>query len=154
VLAAGLGQARSANQGTATRWDHVVPLQDLRAGSAKLNVSVFRSAPPAALRLDRASFPVALLEKHPLSTQLFVPLAPKRILVIVARGDERPDLSTLAAFVANGQGISYAPGVWHHPLVALDEELDLACFVHEDGGPGDCVEHALDDERPRVVGFD
>ncbi len=148
VLAAGIGSARVANQGTAQRFDRVLPLLDHRPGVAALNVSVFRSQP----RAERP-FEVALLEKHPLSTQLFVPMGARRYLVIVALGGERPDLATLAAFVATGrQGVSYAPGVWHHPLVALDEETDFACFVHEADDAGDCTEHALPaSARPRVL---
>lgn len=148
VLAAGIGPARVVNQGTAQRFDRVVPLADLRPGEASLNVSVFRSRP----RAERP-FEVALLEKHPASTQLFVPMAARRYLVIVALGGDRPDLATLGAFVANGrQGVSYAPGVWHHPIVALDDETDFACFVHETGTESDCTEHAIPaPERPHVV---
>lgn len=62
-----------------------------------------------------------------------------RYLVIVCGGGEAPDLGTLQAFVAQpGEGITYRPGVWHHPLVALDREADFACLVHEDGSAGDC----------------
>jgi ureidoglycolate lyase len=63
-----------------------------------------------------------------------------RYIALVALGGERPDLATLAAFVAEGpQGISYAPGVWHHPMLALDVETDFVVFVHEDGTDVDCV---------------
>jgi ureidoglycolate lyase len=63
-----------------------------------------------------------------------------RYIALVALGVERPDLSTLAAFVAEGpQGISYGPGVWHHPMLTLDSETDFVVFVHEDGTPEDCV---------------
>ena len=63
-----------------------------------------------------------------------------RYIALVALGGDRPDLSTLAAFVAEGpQGISYAPGVWHHPMLTLDSETDFVVFVHEDGAAEDCV---------------
>ena len=63
-----------------------------------------------------------------------------RYLVVVARGGDAPDLATLAAFVASGtQGVSYLPGVWHHPMIALDHEIDFTCLAWEDGTAGDCV---------------
>jgi ureidoglycolate lyase len=76
----------------------------------------------------------------------------ERYLVLVALGADRPDLATLAAFVATGaQGVSYRPGVWHHPMIALDDAIDFTCFVFEDGSAGDCVVASLPaDERPVV----
>jgi ureidoglycolate lyase len=89
-------------------------------------------------------FTVRTLEKHPLSTQLFVPLGAERYVVVVALGDAAPDLSTLSAFLASGkQGITYHPGVWHHTLMALDQPTDFSCLVWEDGGRDDCSVHEL-----------
>ena len=72
-------------------------------------------------------------------------------LVIVAlphEKDDEPDLSTLSAFVATGtQGITYRPGIWHHPMVALDHETDFFCLVYEDGTEADCTEAPLDAPR-------
>jgi len=123
-----------ANLGTALRFDDVVHCENLRAGAA-LKTKVFRSRP---VPFERR--PLALLEKHPHSTQLFIPMNASRYIALVCLGADRPDLSTLAAFVAEGpQGISYAPGVWHHPMLTLDKETDFVVFVHEDGTPDDCV---------------
>jgi ureidoglycolate lyase len=124
-----------ANLGTALRFDDVVDVVNTRGPSAKLAVKVFRSRP-----VPREKRPLALLEKHPCSTQLFIPMNGSRYIALVALGADRPDLSTLAAFVAEGaQGISYGPGVWHHPMLTLDVETDFVVFVHEDGSPEDCV---------------
>src|SRR5260370_983057 len=61
------------------------------------------------------------LERHPMSSQLFMPLSGRRFGVVVALGDTAPDPATLRAFVTNGrQGVNYAPGIWHHPVIALD----------------------------------
>lgn len=148
IMAAPRGEpGKPANQGTARRFDHLAALSDLRPGSARLNVTVFRCAPRAT-----GTFAIELLEKHPASTQIFVPMQAERYLVIVARGGDRPDLSTLGAFMASGtQGISYHPGVWHHPLVALDGETHFACFVFEDGSEGDCTVVSLAPEERRAV---
>jgi ureidoglycolate lyase len=149
IMASPRGEpGRPVNQGTARRFDHLAPLEDLRPGRAALNVSVFRCAP-------RTRWPLAveLLEKHPASTQVFVPMNARRYLAVVALGGDRPDLATLAAFVATGvQGISYHAGVWHHPMIALDSEVDFTCLVWEDGSPGDCtVVHYREGERVEVV---
>ncbi|MFI5300840.1 MAG: ureidoglycolate lyase [Polyangiales bacterium] len=139
---------RSANQGNARVFDRLVDLRNARPGAAALNVSAFRARP----RDVSDGLVVELLEKHPRSTQLFVPMGAARYLVVVALGGDAPDLSTLAAFVATGrQGVAYGPGVWHHPIVALDEPTDFACFVHEDGSADDCTLCRLDEaSRVRV----
>lgn len=138
------GAARPANQGTAQKSDHLAELVD-RPGS-RANVSVFRCTPRPLPHV------VALLEKHPASTQIFVPMNAERYLVIVALGEHEPDLATLRAFVAEGQqAISYRPGVWHHPMVALERETDFFCLVFEDGTDADCVEHAIPPEARVTV---
>lgn len=137
---------RSANQGSAQKSEHLAELVDLRQG-ARPNLSVFRCAP------REVPFEVKLLEKHGASTQVFVPMNATRYLVIVAKGDAEPDLSTLTAFVASGaQGITYRPGVWHHPMVALDQQTDFFCLVYEDGSDADCTEAPLPEgSRVRVL---
>ena len=84
----------------------------------------------SSLSADLCSFPftLRLLERHPYSSQVFVPLNVGKVkgyLVVVClnnEDDDKPDLSTLNAFVVpSTQGISYYPGVWHHPMIALGE---------------------------------
>ena len=54
----------------------------------------------------------------------------KRYVVIVALGLDEPDMSTLKAFMASGtDAISYHPGVWHHPLLCLDQALALVFLL-------------------------
>lgn len=120
----------SANAGTALRYDHLGTLDNLRPGKAAANLCVFRAQPFAG-----NPFVIRLLERHRHSTQLFIPMAgAERYLVVVCEGAQAPDLRTLKAFMARtGQGITYRPGIWHHPLVALDRPTDFACLVHEDG---------------------
>ena len=136
VMAAPHGEpGKPANLGTARRFNDLARLQNLRGERARLNVCHFRSQPQQTF-----PFEVRLLEKHPVSSQLFVPMNAQRYLVIVAPGEDAPDLRRAAAFVANGtQGVSYHPGVWHHPMIALDAQTDFACLVYEDDGEDDCV---------------
>lgn len=133
--------SKSANMGTAERYNHVGELKNLRESAASPNLCVFRSQP-----YPGSPFQIRLLERHPHSTQLFVPMSESaRYLVIVATGGDAPDLSTVRAFIArSGQGITYHPGVWHHPLIALDRETDFACVVYEDDSESDCDTRKID----------
>lgn len=139
VRAGAPSEARAANRGTALAWDALATIDNARGDRARAVASLFRC------RAHRApTLTVELLERHPDSTQLFAPLAASRYLVVVARGDEAPALETLAAFVVEGaQAITYAPGVWHHPMVALDDDADFVNLVHSDGTERDCDERAL-----------
>ncbi|KAJ1538776.1 hypothetical protein HK405_013505 [Cladochytrium tenue] len=130
------------------------------------NICVFRSVPT-----DTLPFPVRLLERHPYSSQLFVPMTrqvtasaarwpgPPRYLVVVApHAPGRPDLpdfSRLDAFVADSnQAVNYAPGTWHHPLIALHPALtDFACIVcergpHQEHPDEDCHVVRADSDHP------
>ena len=139
VLAAGAAPGLTTNQGTAQRFDFVGKLSNARP-QAKGNLAVVRAA---ALQLPLR---LRLLEKHPHSSQAFIPMRCARYLVCVAPtgADGFPELAKLCAFTCmSGQGINYHAGTWHHPLVALDEEADFAMLVWEDGTGEDCVEWPL-----------
>ena len=128
------GAAEPANDGSARRFNRLAALENRRPGAAAPNVCVFRVTP-----VEGNPVPLRALERHPESTQLFVPMAgAARYLVVVAPGAEAPRVEGLRAFVARaGQGISYRPGTWHHPLLALDAVTDFTCLVHEAGDAGD-----------------
>jgi ureidoglycolate lyase len=50
----------------------------------------------------------------------------------------------MQAFVARGfQGVSYARGVWHHPLIALHKASDFL-VVDRSGLGNNCDQVALD----------
>jgi ureidoglycolate lyase len=139
VAARAMASARSANHGTALAWDALATLVNLRGDSARATASLFRCR-----AFTESALEVRLLERHPGSTQMFVPMRASRFLVVVALGGDAPDLSTLAAFVVEGpQAITYAPGVWHHPMVALDAETDFVNLLFSDGTAGDCDERAF-----------
>jgi ureidoglycolate lyase len=133
----------SANLGTAQRYNHLTKLQNLRPG-ATANLCVFRCQP--MVQAGERHFDVGLLERHAQSTQAFIPMhAAGGYLVVVSRGGERPEPATLQAFVASPtQGITYHPGIWHHPLVVLSRPADFACLVWEDGSDDDCEVVRLD----------
>jgi ureidoglycolate lyase len=140
VVEAGTGTGRLVNDGRALRYD--VP--------AALEAEAGRTAPALAVyRVEAVDLPfaVGMFERHPLSSQLFVPMTVSRYLVVVAPPDARglPDAGRAMAFAGSGgQGVTYARGVWHSPMVALDAPGDLAMVMWQAAEAGeDCEIHAL-----------
>lgn len=123
------------NFGTAARRNDVGSLESTRPHS-KPNLATFHCQP-------WSRFPVVAesMEKHPCSSQLFVPMKVERYLVVVAPGGDAPDVEGLRAFVAiPGQGVIYGPGVWHMPLIVFGSApAEFVMFVWEDGTADDCV---------------
>ncbi|KAI9279081.1 ureidoglycolate hydrolase-domain-containing protein [Sporodiniella umbellata] len=148
--------ATEANQGTASKFHNVAQvINQFPQGDGKPNLCIFRCQPTQQL-----PFTVKLLERHPYSTQAFIPMTSggtRGYLVVVALNgiDDRPDMSTLRAFIASStQGISYRQGVWHHPMIALDCVTDFAVLVHENSEPQDnCNEVNVPYVIVRVPGF-
>lgn len=77
-------------------------------------------------------YSVDMMERHPLGSQAFYPLADKPWLV-VASEDRDGHPADPQAFLARGtQGVNYRANVWHHPLIVLDEISDFL-VVDRDG---------------------
>lgn len=78
------------------------------------------------------------LERHRLGSQTFLPLGGRLfVVVVVALGADAPEPATLAAFRVDGDcGVTFRRGVWHHPLLAL-EEGDFA-VIERRGVDVDC----------------
>ena len=115
------------NGGTTTRF-HDLARIDVAAGQGQALLSLFRAQPRALPML------LTMMERHPLGSQAFVPLGAQPYVVVVAGDlDGRPH--GLRAFLTQGwQGVNYARGVWHHPLLALSCVSDFV--VVDRGGPG------------------
>lgn len=119
------------NEGTTVRF-HDLARVDAAGADGRPLISIFRAQPrpvPIAIRM---------MERHPLGSQAFYPLAPHDWLVVVCRGETAPEPATLRCFLATGeQGINYRPNAWHHPLLVLQPQDFL---VVDRGGPGDNLE--------------
>jgi ureidoglycolate lyase len=93
------------------------------------------------------------MERHPLSSQSFVPLGAVPFVVAVAPhgADGRPDTARARAFLAeNGQGVTYAADTWHHPLTVLGAvPAGFAVWMWRDGTAGD--EEFVDIDPFRIV---
>lgn len=115
------------NGGTTERYHDLASVDVAEQGGRAL-INLFR-AQPRALPVD-----VTLMERHPLGSQAFIPLRPCRYLVVVAPAGEF-DPARLRAFWTDAwQGVNYAKGVWHHPLLVLDQVSDFV--VVDRGGEG------------------
>jgi ureidoglycolate lyase len=124
------------NAGTTERYHDLARIEPGPEGRAI--VSIFRGQP------RELPFRVAMMERHPLGSQAFIPISGRPYLVVVAPHGPAPAAADLRLFLVQaGQGVNYAPGVWHHPLLALEAVCDF--LVVDRGGPGpNCDEVAID----------
>lgn len=127
---------RTINDGYADRFENFTEL-DVTDGGAPA-MSIFRARPVSM------PFLVKKLERHPRSSQLFLPTSNSRFVVLVAEPSDKPKVENLRLFVTNGkQGVNYHRGVWHHFLLTLDE--DQMYYVIDRSNPDDNTEeHDLD----------
>jgi ureidoglycolate lyase len=117
------------NDGSAMRFNDLAQI-DVAQQGGRAALSVFRGQP--------VRFPLQLseVERHPLGSQAFMPMGVTPFLIVVAAGgaDGRP--GEPFAFLSNGlQGVNYARGVWHHPLLTLGGVSDF--LVVDRAGPGE-----------------
>ncbi|KAI4166823.1 MAG: hypothetical protein LQ343_007724 [Gyalolechia ehrenbergii] len=163
-----------ANQNTALKYLDVTLMRNLYESApskvpAKAVMNMF-SCFPRTLRKSstlpaRELFDVEILERHPYTTQTFIPLSSfhpesssrSRYLVVVAPtlpltpdssfdASGPPDLHNLQAYWANsGQAVTYGAGTWHAPMVVVGEaRIDFVVAQFANGvGEEDCQEVVL-----------
>ncbi|MAK56008.1 MAG: ureidoglycolate lyase [Pusillimonas sp.] len=123
------------NNGTTQRYHHVGKVQvHGEDGQAGISLAVGGAF----------SFPIniAMLERHPLGSQAWIPAARNPFVVVVAPNgaNDRPDENGIRAFYAEGdQGVNYYAGVWHHPLLSLGQQGDFI-VVDRIGSAPNCDE--------------
>ena len=129
------------NAGTTERYHDLAKVEPGPEG--RVILSIFRGQP------RQLPFVVRMMERHPLASQAFIPMSGRPYLVVVAPTGDKPRCDQLRAFLAGPhQGVNYAPGVWHHPLLALEAACDF--LVVDRKGPGhNCDEIELD--QPAVL---
>ncbi len=119
--------------------------------NAKVNLSIASITP-----LSKFPFEIQQMERHPWSSQTFIPMKVSRYLIIVAPdGTEgEPNMDEARAFLASGgQAITYRRAVWHHGMTVLDETATMAVLMWCDGGNGDGDEEFVDIIPPFNVGL-
>ena len=115
-------------------YGHTVRFNDLAAidvadEGGRAIVSLFRADPltPPLLKV---------FERHPLGSQAFMPMGAVPFLIVVAQSDAQGKPGAAFAFLSDGrQGVNYARGVWHHPLLSLAAVSDF--LVVDRAGPGE-----------------
>ncbi|MDJ0750461.1 MAG: ureidoglycolate lyase [Woeseiaceae bacterium] len=136
VIESSLRVSEAMNESRFERFDDLCAV-DIDGNVA---ISVARCRTPTAL-----PYRVAMVERHPLGSQAFVPLARCRMVVVVGPAGESVDASELRAFVTNGkQGVNYHRGTWHMPLIAFDAGQEFLVVDRGGGGPN-CDQHTLDE---------
>ena len=131
------------NAGLAVRHLDVAKV-DASEGKGCVHISIFAAQP------HPNAFEIGMFERHPLASQMFIPLQPAGWVVIVARENSSGEPGEPVAFrPASGQGVNIARGVWHYPLVSLEE----SSFLVIDGGISEqnLEVHRFDPPRWRIA---
>jgi ureidoglycolate lyase len=138
-------QHHSINQGHAQRY-HDLAGVDVAEDGGRALINIFRAMPwPRPIRIRS-------MERHPLSSQAFVPLTSVPFLVVVAAPADQLRPDDLRAFITNGrQGVNYHRGVWHHPLLAILETCDF--LVVDRGGAGTNCEEVFFEPEEILVDY-
>ena len=136
IEASDAAQHFTINAGNTERYHDLARIEP--GADGRVIVSIFRGQPRTL------PFTVQMMERHPKASQAFIPMSGKPYLVVVAPAGEPPKVEDLKVFLARGdQGVNYATGVWHHPLLALEAVCDF--LVVDRSGPGhNCDEVQLD----------
>jgi len=140
VLEAVAGNKKIMNEARFERYGNLaqIDIDSDDGGQPSISIARCRSATSMPYRID-------MLERHPRGTQAFMPLTAFQFVVVVAPAGEDIETQDIAAFVTNGrQGINYHKGVWHIPIIAMQEGQEF--MIVDRGGNGDnCDEHYLGD---------
>lgn len=131
------------NNGFATR-HHAIATASLDGG--EVGMSIFMAKP--------RQIPIALsvMEFHPLGSQAFFSMNGEDYVVVVAPKGEAPkSADDLKVFYAKStQGVQYAAGVWHHPLLALNTESPFLVVDRINGEGNNCIELDISDWKVLV----
>jgi ureidoglycolate lyase len=124
-------EMRLINQGSTERFHDLANI-DVANGGGKMIVSIFRGQP------FEPPVKIAMMERHPLGSQLFFPLVRRPFLVVVAADEDGCPGIPQAFLCPAGKGVNYAVGTWHHSLLSLESVSEFLVVDRE--GPGDNLE--------------
>ena len=139
-------ETRTINDGNTIRFHDLAELTLLTDGGKPL-INIFRTT-PLALPLK-----LSMMERHPLSSQAFIPLSNNPYLVVVAPAGELIESEIKVFRASANQGVNYHPGTWHHYSLALEGISDFlvvdrgASLEHAAGDKGDPTEDNCDEVK-------
>lgn len=81
---------------------------------------------------------VAMVERHPLGSQAFMPLSPRPFLVVVCHDEDGKPGLPHAFLTQPGQGVNYPRNLWHGVLTPIGEAQDF--LIVDRGGEGNNLE--------------
>jgi ureidoglycolate lyase len=115
------------NAGYAKRFDNLASINTSK-NEGKTIVSIFTAI--------KRTFPmkIYMMEKHPLSSQAFIPMKETTFIAFVAPIGEKPEINKIESFIIPpGKGINYKPGIWHFPLISTENMNFLVIDRKGDG---------------------
>ncbi|MFT6735127.1 MAG: ureidoglycolate lyase [Polaribacter sp.] len=124
------------NDGFTERYHDLAEI-NVNSNNGKTLINIFRSTP--------VELPVVIkkMERHPLSSQSFIPMGAEPYLVVVAPAGDFNNKLIQVFIASSNQGVNYHTGTWHHFSLALNQISDF--LVIDRGGEGDnCDEVLLD----------
>lgn len=137
------------NKGSTERFHNLAQVQMSMDDQAEAHtgLSIFRA------KARVLPFAITLLERHPLGSQAFMPLSHHPYLVVVAPQLDlsTPDCAHLQVFWCESyQGVNYAQGTWHHPLISWTDASDFL-VVDRVGNSPNCDEFFLPSQHIRMI---
>ncbi|GMM46661.1 ureidoglycolate hydrolase [Pichia kluyveri] len=146
-----------ANQGSAIKLKQVAPCinEYSKAPSghrATTNWNIFRSSVIESKWTNSEDgngkfYNLTVLEKHPYSTQTFVPMGrlsdeDAYIVNVAPDKDGQPDYEKVESYFFKGNtAVTYNVNTWHSPMVVLGKTTDFCVVTNEnDVGEENCVE--------------
>ena len=127
------------NAGYAKRFDNLADLNTSK-NEGKTIVSIFSAS--------KRAFPmkIDMMEKHPLSSQAFMPMKETTFLSFVAPQGEFPEISRIESFIIPPKtGINYNPGIWHFPLISTENTNFLV--IDRKGKGENLIIHKFEKEK-------
>ena len=127
------------NAGYAKRFDNLAHINTSK-DEGKTVVSIFSAL--------KRTFPmkIDMMEKHPLSSQAFIPMKETTFLSFVAPPGEKPDIDKIESFIISPRtGINYKPDIWHFPLISTENTNFLV--IDRKGNGENLIIHKFEKEK-------
>ena len=125
------------NDGFASKFPDIVKL-DTKEAEGETSVHIFVA--------KKRQFPlqITMLENHPFFSQTFIPKNNTPFIVVVAPPSQEPVIENIKAFITDGdQGISYSRGVWHFPLISMNDNSELIVLDRKNNIDVDTIEQCI-----------